>query len=1463
VPNFGSYQTSQMTGREVLGTFYVLNEDAGQPRILHALEPNLDFWKPTRIRNAQSAFIASYDLQRLLAKQSSFWAQIYDLQTTDAYGAFCIQERLDWPVSRLIQLRIKPTPADLYKLVKDILSALQDCQRLTERSHGDLKAENVLASQGTLSTARIVLRSPKASIFNPAEAVSSDLEQLGRLICELMASIRWSPSAELDPSMSEFRALGFGRKDWVKFCRFLLDTTLPADQRNLATAANMAAKLKPRKSHALLAGMAAWIVFVTALTVWFLWRPGPPTDTPLTYVPYNTAYVNWFKDFAAQSKALSTIPEFANLSTQEAPLDPQVLAPDNILNVYTENMTTPNIQQWITSHRSEALNLWLAVKLLMDTEYNMSLLEGYLQQQDRQWLANHWLAESSFKQMLLDPMKSDTPHQAASLLPFLKDYNPAGTGKPCVLWQFAPGSGGPSLAQWLKEINTVQQVAQTDQQLSAFLEKNFNSSPHALINHFPAYAQNYLTSAYDPESLLNRQKELLTAAQQELEVLKQYGDQVRWDVVDSLPQPNMNVSLSEYFPDLRDYLPIPDSSNPVLLNTTAFAGLADQAADLISDANQFPNTQNFTGKLDSIKAELDGAKNIIPIRKNLPEIKRQVAYAMNDINALLPIVNNFVDAHFNLKKWVPGFLDPQSQQAILIPSASGRITPALHDDIVAIPAVHQACLDEIGQVLLGRTVAFDRMNAGDLTKLLKPQIGKMPNKVREMIQVRDSVLALIVNDFPKNDDFPDSVKQAWTQAISSAVSSLHWGGLNGLAPSIDPASSLAWKQSYTAFESIRVDLNKMQRAIADCLLLDEQLSVSDRSNIADLYAVAQANPWWSNPDVQKIYSDDIAVVVQMQQINTATLDVLKNYLVSVNRSILILAIWQRLGSMTNTAAADLIDIESRVPARLGDVLNTDENVVPARKQKLLQILPQQYNQRWVERMNWAATAAQTQGVSAAAVDYGIVLPAFPQKPDIPGLNNRYAENFDLFVYQFVKQVKNISAEGDDPKTQQKAQQDAHTIAQEMNGVLGNSPEWKPYTNLLEPALDNVLNANLDLSQQSGPAMAGWKETKKEKGKKIADGDLITFTSPSGYTLNFVYIVPDPKKAPGLGPYYFCTTDLSVGIFLDVVNNNDNLLHNPANDFYNFIVSSPSDPQPVYDINNYLGPHTWWYDDVNGQVSLAPKWFTDSSTVYNAPRFPTKMADPKNPDLLNKTSGGAPSLDDPVQYLPPGAAIYLAALLGCRLPTTAEWDYAWQPKYRAPAQLHLPGKTLTDFTAYITNVNSTSDARLPRPNAWDLFDFSAPPLSDSLDSYGTDPNPVLFFEPVDVGNGPTTAISLGGNVADYVFDNDNDYHTVLNNWFKDPNSLTSDAVNSFMTPTALEEIDVIGGSALSPLGDLSPDKSITIDWQNAPQVPIDSDNSNRPRGFSDVGVRLVYDLPTPLELLREIIERNWYQAPAAK
>jgi hypothetical protein len=61
--------------------------------------------------------------------------------------------------------------------------------------------------------------------------------------------------------------------------------------------------------------------------------------------------------------------------------------------------------------------------------------------------------------------------------------------------------------------------------------------------------------------------------------------------------------------------------------------------------------------------------------------------------------------------------------------------------------------------------------------------------------------------------------------------------------------------------------------------------------------------------------------------------------------------------------------------------------------------------------------------------------------------------------------------------------------------------------------------------------------------------------------------------------------------------------------------------------------------------------------------------------------------------------------------------------------------------------------------------------------------------------------------------------------------------------------VIGGSALAPLGTVSPATPATINWHLRRTA----------RGFADVGIRLAYDprVLTPQERLAVLVRGNWY------
>jgi hypothetical protein len=194
------------------------------------------------------------------------------------------------------------------------------------------------------------------------------------------------------------------------------------------------------------------------------------------------------------------------------------------------------------------------------------------------------------------------------------------------------------------------------------------------------------------------------------------------------------------------------------------------------------------------------------------------------------------------------------------------------------------------------------------------------------------------------------------------------------------------------------------------------------------------------------------------------------------------------------------------------------------------------------------------------------------------------------------------------------------------------------------------------------------------------------------------------------------------------------------------------------------------------------------------------------------AGGEPALPDadmPMQYVPPAVAVFAARLVGCRLPTVAEWtaaraqlagdvkesewnlrDKAWMRQYEhARAQIG-EGK------------------RVQLPNAGSF----APEKGSSLHAKESDDGTV-WFTGVEKGGGRTVH-NLVGNVAEYVLE------------------LPTGAMPEARTSGAEEFVErhrgalrVIGGSALSDPA--AGDKASPIALDDAME------------GYSDVGFRLAF------------------------
>ncbi len=1443
MPNFGQYQTDHILSRQALGICYALEDSQSPAKVVLDLHPPEDLWNPTRQRAAQSRFIACYDFQKLVAQQSPLWAKVFDVQASGNSGAFCVRERFDWPISRLIRLHVKPMAADLHHLATTVLTALLDAQKLTSRTHGNLRAEHIYASSSWIAQSRIALSNPASSVFNPDAVASDDLVQLGRIICELIAARRWTPTTPLDPAMAEFKSLGSEGKAWSDFCGFLLNKDLA--ERTIATALDRAIKLKPRKSRKpIYLSVAAVIILLVIAALGYLRHARTLAEMSRfngAYAPYSAAYTQWFKAFASHRKALSKVPEFAPISA--ALSHGIILNPDDILHEFTGLLSNQQIQKDLSAHPHEAQKLGHAIVLLMRTERILGNLYPLLRQQQGRWQKRGWhTAALSLDRQVLAVMPNDQ-----SLVPFLKLYKTSWARNP-KLRRFARLSNGLSAEQWMTQLSAARRLSVIRPRLDTLLER-FSKVKEPVLSTFPTYARQYLAASSNSANLENRAESLLRVAQKQSKALAAYGKQIRWDLVARLPPRSMTLSPQKYFPDLAGYRKLPGPENAYLVSHVQFDVEARKVQQRIGHALRLPKppTVDYLAELKALRGQLRAVSNHdLWIWKNRLDIEHTVLTAQNNLTKLNQTVTAFIDSQINIKKWVAEFLGFQP------PGRHYRINPRVLR-ISRYPSVNAAYLKKITAVIFApapapiSAIAANQQSYNLLTTNLRTRRWQVPDISKRIGTIRANIRSLLAADFstdlaksqaefsrPWNKQaISTALEPARAAVINNAFAKLSW---SGLSPIISRKPAANWVQQRLTFRQLLTDFNKIDTALTQCRLPQDTLSPG--ISISTLYATVQKNPWWHNANIQAALKLKIALLQQLAAINTASAVALPaDYRLALsataNKALLVRAIWQRLGAIPASPGNSPLVLERRIPTRLDQLVPEDPALTPDRKRALLEQLQRQYRLRWQLRMNQALTPAMVSQTITAAADYHLTLAHTPQLHDLAALQTLTAQaRFNILLYQFSRQSVGV-----------KTPEMAKNLATGMHQLLAlalSEPAMESLRSAAEvtafdQGLQAIIKAKANQAQQpSGPALAGWKQAKTPDHGRV-------FTSPSGnYTLAFRLMNPN-----GVKRFYLCTTDLSVGEFLDAVNSSHNLIHKPSNSFYNLIKPN----------SNYFGPHTWVYNQTVGEAELAKHWYTNTNQIYNAPRYPANML-AKAGGHLSKASGGPPNLNDPVQYLPPKAAIYVAALLGCRLPTAGEWQEAFTLYgMKDFPTAHVPGKTLAAYVAYLKNVNSTRDARLPTPRYWDLYNYAVPAMAPFLHQYGPSTNPVLWFDPVTSGAAQDAFTDLAGNVAVYVFNDTSSYRQALKIWFKTPTTFNSAAINKLLPTADLKNMLVIGASALAPLGKISPAAPAAINWHLR----------RTSRGFADVGLRLAYDprVLTPQERLAVLVRRNWYLAPKAQ
>lgn len=317
--------------------------------------------------------------------------------------------------------------------------------------------------------------------------------------------------------------------------------------------------------------------------------------------------------------------------------------------------------------------------------------------------------------------------------------------------------------------------------------------------------------------------------------------------------------------------------------------------------------------------------------------------------------------------------------------------------------------------------------------------------------------------------------------------------------------------------------------------------------------------------------------------------------------------------------------------------------------------------------------------------------------------------------------------------------------------------------------------------RSGPAAHGLEA--------VEEGALAAFTIPAlpgapGARLEFVLI------GQGAQQTYITTHEVTVGQFASIV---------AFRNAQRTLVQVQPHFKPLDDTRP--GPRSWvWGADEFGLpvVQPAPSWLSPTAILAGVD-FPTGQAPAK------------PAADSPMQHLRPAAAVLVANLIDCRLPTVDEWRMLatrYSPDIR-PGETNLRDQRWSAYRDHMAK-RAAAGRWTESPSAG-----SFTPAGFSLDNAAGDPvawdDGYLFFAPGAADEG--VVHHVWGNVAELV---------TLEPW---PVLANSGPIVAQVAKNA-QDLRVIGGSALAHR-DLDP------------RTPWELDVVDALDGFSDVGFRLAF------------------------
>ncbi len=1462
MPTIGPHETARRLVQTGTGGIYLLKTD--QSRVIKVLRAPVTLWTDDAIREEVDGFRLSAKTQKAAANQSKHWAPIYEIaalrhvpddalsdelspdRNIVASGAYQITQRYERSAQTLIDSRVNLLNTDLRNIMSGIIQGLIDLRKTAHRAHGNLKPPNVLLNNtADLAAATVHLSDPAPDGFLTKNSFDKDLTDLGNMLYELV-NLRPHAGGTVGRS-DDWDELGPNGEDWRKLCNNLLDVQAPAESRDLEKILPQLQTwtAKPRKNRKPMMIAASIILFMIAggFTWWWMTRPPKLAYDAANWEKLCLSYHQWFGDFANRMADENTRNRFRGAGY-----------PTEVVQLF--NDAKSELEEYepkiLARKPDDALKLAINPTDAAKTGYS-----PYYTQQGVKLIEATEKALSPEKWPLLKNL--DT---------VANQYNERGWGKAAAGVRTVVDSAQPpplpkdplDIAERAKLVKSVNIVTNIDKTIAAnrsiddinthwnqIVNRMNNLPPQVpLLQRFSSFVTDLPKSTADPAvpGSLTDVTALQTSFTEIDKTLTQLlgefttGKQIAYEELAKDPAAQVpadgSLSLKTFaaLPAIADgYIKITDDPRRTVDWKKSIADVQENFIVAIRTSNdQDKNLPTLVANQAALEKKTQDWESIPAIEKNRDQLVALVNSAKTELKSLQD----------NGAAWLsPYRTDPDAyvrdHETYITSTPLARATPLVYDQW---------------------KVAYNRL----LTKVVadKPRI-KMDYRYKLATDDKFAKLESVYIAFDaaipvRVPGLADIATNDWKQAIATRISVVH--RLRAIRDLMTDAA-LPWADdvplvedpAYVSYRTRR--LAEFEKLRTDALaLIQDYSTITDRLDHLDLLAnepTAGSKTWRELSDTWKQNQNpllaDETITAAIKPINDRVaalqaVDGVTEYPVLLQQvrspaNEIALSAWRKLGSATITEQTPVLQDEDRLATELSTRLTTAQQqgkLDAVHVQKLTAELVAQRPIRWQRWADLLTTPATIQEALDKADSFKINITA----------QSNASMYYNKLLYDLRKQFdKNLK------------EAELKPIAKQFIDAVTPLPAAQnaEIKDLLARMTKSITQTPEEISAAgAGPQLAGWE---MDKSREAATG-IRTFYFPnkaaSRHVLEFVRFTVDSKVA-GVGSktIYLCTTEMSVGLFMDIMNaaprfaDVDNT-GKPTKEQHWFKVPA----KQADDVWLDQGPRSWKI--LNKKFALNDKW------LFQA--IPQMGATPYYPQ------GGAaadPTANDPMQLLSPWSAMYGARLLGCRLPTSDEWKTAydrfeqegakdiWNLRGEGPAGR---GSWRTQQT-YATEM-SARGLKFPDQGIFLTADqiFAATPITDTSAkpwtadalaklvpnrfTAGATPykNNSLWFRPVGSEPGKPSGgggfHDLVGNVAEYVFDAPN-----ANAVIKDNTASAADINAAIAAGPAAKRKDlfVIGGSALSP-----PEILFNVKQECDPLFPQTAS------GYCDVGFRLAFTAP---------------------